>query len=65
VPELPKIDDREEEPMLTDMFSELSAQFPAPMPGPLLVPSKPKPKKKVESIWPSGYVVGDQLRLFG
>jgi hypothetical protein len=47
------------------MFSELSAQFPAPMPGPLLVPSKPKPKKKVESIWPSGYVVGDQLRLFG
>ncbi len=64
-PELPKVEDRDDAPMLTDMFSELSGQFPAPMPGPVLVQSKPKPKKKVESIWPSGYVVGDQLRLFG
>jgi hypothetical protein len=64
-PELPKIDDREDAPMFTDMFSELSATVPAPSPGPVLVPSRPKPKKKVESIWPSGYVVGDQLRLFG
>jgi len=51
--------------MIADMFGELTAQFPAPMPGPVLVESKPKPKKKVESIWLSGYVVGDQLRLFG
>jgi hypothetical protein len=64
-PELPKIDDREDAPMFTDMFSELSATVPAPSSGPVLVPSRPKPKKKVESIWPSGYVVGDQLRLFG
>jgi hypothetical protein len=64
-PELPKIEDREEEPMFTDMFSELPAADSAPVAGPVLVPSRPKPNKKVESIWPSGYVVGDQLRLFG
>jgi hypothetical protein len=51
--------------MMSDMFRELPAQFPAPAAGPILVESKPKPKKKLESIWPSGYVVGDQLRLFG
>jgi hypothetical protein len=64
-PELPNLEDREEIPMIADMFGELTAQFPAPMPGPVLVESKPTPTKKVESIWPSGYVVGDQLRLFG
>jgi hypothetical protein len=64
-PELPKIEDREEEPMFTDMFSELPVADSAPVAGPVLVPSRPKPNEKVESIWPSGYVVGDQLRLFG
>jgi hypothetical protein len=64
-PELPKIEDREEEPMFTDMFSELPGAHSAPATGPVLVPSKPKSKKKVETIWPSGYVVGDQLQLFG
>jgi hypothetical protein len=64
-PEFPKVEDREDPPMMSDMFRELPAQFPAPAAGPILVESKPKPKNKLESIWPSGYVVGDQLRLFG
>ncbi len=63
VPELPRVEDQEEAPIFTDLFSGPTVSVP--LPGPVLVLSKLKTKKKVESIWPSGYVVGDQLRLFG
>jgi len=34
--------------------------------GAFRVSVEPKPKpKKVKSIWPTGYVVGEQMRLFG
>jgi hypothetical protein len=53
---------------MEDMFSGIATPVPTatpgPVPGPVLVESKPK-QKKVESIWPTGYVVGEQMRLFG
>ena len=64
-PQLPKPEDWNEAPVMGDMFSELATQAPVSTPGPVLVESKPKVKKKVESIWPSGYVVGKQMKLFG
>ncbi len=63
-PQLPKPDDWQEAPMITDMFSGIDTPVQDVTPGPVLVKSKPKPKK-VEPIWPTGYVVGEQLRLFG
>ncbi len=50
--------------MITDMFSGIDTPVQDVTPGPVLVESKPKPKK-VEPIWPTGYVVGEQMRLFG
>jgi hypothetical protein len=50
--------------MMEDMFSGIATPVPTATPGPVLVESKPKPKK-VESIWPTGNVVGEQMRLFG
>ena len=43
----------------------LSPSATGPPVGPMLVEARSKRPKKVESIWPSGYVVGEQLRLFG
>jgi hypothetical protein len=45
-----------------DLFSPSAADLPV---GPMLVETRSKRPKKVESIWPSGYVVGDQMKLFG
>jgi hypothetical protein len=33
--------------------------------GLTLVPSIPEKRKNPESLWPTGYVVGEQLKLFG
>jgi hypothetical protein len=38
---------------------------PGIAPGLTLVHSDRKPNKKPELLWPTGYVVGEQLRLFG
>jgi hypothetical protein len=43
---------------------DLSIPITQPLPTLTLVHSKAK-KPKAESIWPSGYVVGDQMKLFG
>jgi hypothetical protein len=64
-PQLPKPEAFDDPPVITDMFSELAASQTIALPGPVLVGSKPKPKKSVESIWPTGCVVGEQMRLFG
>ena len=45
-----------------DLLSPGTTELPL---GPMLVETRSKRTKKVESIWPSGYVVGEQLRLFG
>ena len=45
-----------------DLFTSSTTDLPV---GPMLVETRSKRPKKVESIWPSGYVVGEQLRLFG
>lgn len=47
-----------------DLFSSVSTERAPAQAGPVLVLSKPKPKR-VEPLWPSGHVVGEQLRLFG
>src|SRR5260370_32143138 len=62
--QLPKPKGWEEVPTMEDMFSEVPTPVPTTTPGPVLVESKPK-QKKVESIWPTGYVVGEQMQLFG
>jgi hypothetical protein len=64
VTQLPKPEGWEEVPTMEDMFSGIATPLPSPTPGPILVESKPK-QKKVESILPTGYVVGEQMRLFG
>jgi hypothetical protein len=64
-PQLPKPEAFDEPPIIGDMFSEFVAAQTTASPGPVLVETKPKPKKKVESIWPTGYVVGEQMKLFG
>lgn len=39
---------------------------PPPHPSGLkLVPPKPKKKLESDTLWPTGYVIGEQLRLFG
>jgi hypothetical protein len=43
---------------------DLSMPIAQPVPTLTLVHSKPR-RPKAESIWPSGYVVGDQMKLFG
>jgi hypothetical protein len=64
-PPLPKPEDwQDDTPVISDMFSGIDTPVQNATPGPVLVESKPKPKK-VESIWPTGYVVGEQMRLFG
>jgi hypothetical protein len=44
---------------IADLFAALSAAL---TPGPVLIPKRPNKK---EVLWPSGQVVGDQLKLFG
>jgi Helicase conserved C-terminal domain len=62
--QLPRPEGWEEVPTMEDMFSGVPTPVPTATPGPVLVESKPK-QKKVESIWPTGFVVGEQMRLFG
>ena len=64
-PTLPKPEEWEDTPVMPGMFSELVSPTASPSPGPVLVESRPKANKKIESIWPTGYVVGEQMRLFG
>lgn len=64
VPQLPKPDDWLEAPTIPDMFSGIDTPVSTSNPGPVLVESKPQ-TKKVEPIWPTGYLVGEQMRLFG
>lgn len=45
-------------------LADLSLPIPPPVPALTLVHSKAK-KPQGESIWPSGYVVSDQMKLFG
>ena len=51
-------------PEITDMFTGIDTPMHTVTPGPMLVEPKPK-SKNVEPIWPTGYVVGQQLQLFG
>jgi len=52
----------EMESEIPDMFAAMAEAEPTLAAGPVLVHSQPKKK---EALWPTGYVVGDQLRLFG
>jgi len=52
----------EMESEIPDMFAGIAEAEPTLAAGPVLVHSQPKKK---EALWPTGYVVGDQLRLFG
>jgi hypothetical protein len=54
-------DPEQSEPLV---LPDLSMPIAQPIPTLTLVRSKPK-KPKSETIWPSGYVVGDQMKLFG
>jgi hypothetical protein len=63
-PQAPLLPDPLERPTSSDLFSGTQPEEQAATPGPVLVESKPK-TKKTESIWPTGVVVGEQLRLFG
>ena len=64
-PPLPKPEEwQDDTPVIPDMFSGIDTPAQIVTPGPVLVESKPKPKK-VESLWPTGHVVGEQMRLFG
>jgi hypothetical protein len=45
-------------------LADLSLSIAQPVPTLTLVHSKAK-KPHSESVWPSGYVVGDQMKLFG
>lgn len=47
---------------MPDMFAGIADATPFPAPGPVLVHSQPKKK---EPLWPTGHVIGEQLRLFG
>jgi hypothetical protein len=65
IPQLPKPEPVEESPMIADMFSDLASPMPTSIPGPVLVASKAKSTRKTESIWPTGSIAGEQMRLFG
>ncbi len=62
--QLQKPEGWEEVQMMEDMFSGIATPVPTTASGPVLVESKPK-QKKGESIWPTAYVFGEQMRLFG
>jgi hypothetical protein len=47
------------------LLPELAGTPPASSPGLTLVHSDAKPKRKPEPIWPTGTVVGEQMKLFG
>jgi len=61
--ELP-VADSQDTPEEWDLFRSASTETEPVKAGPVLVAPKPK-AKRVESLWPSGYVVGQQLKLFG
>ena len=64
-PALPSPDQWQVDRAEVDMTPALFGQPSAPTLGPTLVPAKSEAKKKVEPIWPTGYVVGQQMKLFG
>jgi hypothetical protein len=68
-PALPKPEqwevDRLPDDTIPSLFEGSPATTPTTASGPVLVPPKPDTKKKVDPIWPTGYVDGQQLRLFG
>ena len=47
------------------LLPELEGNPSVGVPGLTLVHSNSKPKKKPEPIWPTGMVVGEQMKLFG
>lgn len=53
-----------EEDFTASDFSEFDI-LPSHPSGLALVHSAPKKRKKPDSLWPTGYVVGEQLKLFG
>jgi hypothetical protein len=62
----PKLPQVEELNVVTSSVSPgLFENVPATAPTLTLVHSNPRPKKKSDPIWPSGYVVGEQMKLFG
>jgi hypothetical protein len=64
-PMLPKPDNWEAQSDLEDLFSEAVDPWVTGTPGPVLVPPKRLTPRKTESIWPTGSVIGEQMRLFG
>ncbi|RXH53787.1 DEAD/DEAH box helicase [Granulicella sibirica] len=52
----------EPESEIPDMFAGIGNSTPAPWGGPVLMHSQPKKK---QTLWPTGYVIGEQLGLFG
>jgi hypothetical protein len=57
--EMPIFEIEDETP---NMFAGSTKDTPISTPGPALLQSKPK---KMEPLWPTGHVIGEQLRLFG
>jgi hypothetical protein len=60
------------EPVALDEIDAVPSLLPAlagtpspALPGLTLVHSNPKPKKKAETIWPTGTVIVEQMKLFG
>jgi len=47
------------------LLPELAGAPSAGSPGLTLVHSNSRPKKKPDAIWPTGSVVGEQMKLFG
>jgi len=48
----------------SDSTDDVISQLPV-FQGPQLVHSAPRPKPKETPIWPTGHLVGEQMRLFG
>ena len=60
------------EPVALDEIDAVPSLLPAlagtpspALPGLTLLHSNPKPEKKAETIWPTGTVIGEQMKLFG
>ncbi|GGG86980.1 DEAD/DEAH box helicase [Edaphobacter dinghuensis] len=61
---MPKIELPQEEEAETAAFEVFDTALSHPS-GLTLVHSNPEKRKKPDSLWPTGYVVGEQLKLFG
>ncbi|MGB0121848.1 MAG: hypothetical protein WBP63_00335, partial [Silvibacterium sp.] len=55
----------DESAAVPSLLPELAGTPSAGSPGLTLVHSSSKPKRKLDAIWPTGTVVGEQLKLFG